>query len=383
MSSMKISILFLSLFLSSFVLAQKNLPVIKANSKKAFIIEGEDDRRGWNLSPGTGFDVFTITKSIKPKWVKFYTDIDSIKAKIKPNEKFDFIVLLNGKDTCYTRIESLPIKNYSNQKTETHDTLRFVLTEFNNVKLKAILNKVDTLDLKFDSGTTGLLLTNDAIRNKTHLSSDEKADNTLQIGNLTWDSLRVYPVELSGQGTDGRFGWDLFDGKVVEIDYDKNLFIVHSRLSAISRQYSKFDIEYTHTLFCIQGELQVKNEKFKSRFLFDNGYQRTIMLDTSIMNEQHYPKDLEIIKKVIMKNGQGKEIPVITVNNERLNLGKQKLLNIPVQLLTTGNPARFKTHILGNEVLKRFNTILDFQNNYVYLKPNSLLDQPYKDAKLN
>lgn len=242
---------------------------------------------------------------------------------------------------------------------------------------------MDTLDLKFDSGTTGLLLTNDAIRNKTHLSSDEKADNTLQIGNLTWDSLRVYPVELSGQGTDGRFGWDLFDGKIVEIDYDKNLFIVHSRLSAISRQYSKFDIEYTHTLFCIQGELQVKNEKFKSRFLFDNGYQRTIMLDTSIMNEQHYPKDLEIIKKVIMKNGQGKEIPVITVNNERLNLGKQKLLNIPVQLLTTGNPARFKTHILGNEVLKRFNTILDFQNNYVYLKPNSLLDQPYKDAKLN
>lgn len=86
MSSMKISILFLSLFLSSFVLAQKNLPVIKASSKKAFIIEGEDDRRGWNLSPGTGFDVFTITKSIKPKRVKFYTDSDSIKAKIKPNE---------------------------------------------------------------------------------------------------------------------------------------------------------------------------------------------------------------------------------------------------------------------------------------------------------
>lgn len=383
MSFMKVSILTVSLFLSSFVLAQKNLPVIKASSKRAFIIEGEDERRNWNLSPGPEFDVFTVTKSVKLKWIKFYTDIDSIKFRIRPNEKFDFIVLLNGKDTCYTRIESLPIKNYSKQKIETHDTLRFMLTEFNNVKLKAILNKMDTLDLKFDSGTTGLLLTNDAIRNKTHLSLDDNADNTLQMGNLAWDSLRVFPVELSGQGTDGRFGWNLFDGKIVEIDYDKNLFIVHSRLSGISRQYSKFDIEYTHTLFCIQGELQMKNKKYKSRFLFDNGYQRTIMLDTSIMNEQHYPKDLEIIKKVIMRNGQGKEIPVITVNNERLNLGKQSLLNIPVQLLTTGNPARFKTHILGNEVLKRFNTILDFQNNYVYLKPNSLLDQPYKDAKLN
>lgn len=380
---MKIISLILLSFLPSVVFAQNNLPVIRANSKKAFIIEGEDERRNWNLNPGTEFDVFTVTKSVKPKWIRFYTDIDSIKAKIKPNEKLEFIVLLNGKDTCYTRIESLPIKNYSRQKMETHDTLRFTLTEFNNIKLKAILNKTDTLDLKFDSGTTGLLLTNDAIRNKTHLSADDKADNFLQMGNLAWDSLRVYPVELSGQGTDGRFGWDLFDGKVVEIDYDKNLFIVHSRLPGMKRQYSKFDIEYTHTLFCIQAELQVKDKKYKSRFLFDNGYQRTIMLDTSIMNEQNYPKDLEVIKKVIMKNGQGKEIPVLTVNNERLNLGKQSLLNIPVQLLATGNPARFKTHILGNEVLKRFNTILDFQNNYVYLKPNSLLDQPYKDAKLN
>ena len=57
------------------------------------------------------------------------------------------------------------------------------------------------------------------------------------------------------------------------------------------------------------------------------------------------------------------------------------LFNIPMQLMTTANPARFKTHILGNEVIKRFNTILDFQNNYVYLKSNNLFDLPYKDAK--
>lgn len=369
--------------MQSSVFAQKSLPVIKANSPKAFIIEGEDDKRNWNVSPETNPDVYSITKSSKLKWIKFYTDIDSIKVKIKPGEQVDFIVLLNGKDTCYTRIESPSIKDYSNQSPATHDTIPFTLTEFNNIKVKAVLNKVDTLDLKFDSGTTGLLLTNDAIKNKTHLSASQslKADKTLQIGNLIWDSLPIYPVVLSGQGTDGRFGWDLFDGKIVEIDYDKNIFIVHSRLSHIDKQYSRFAIEYTHTLFCIQAELQVKNKKYRNRFLFDNGYQRTIMLDTVLMQEQNYPKDLEVIKKVILRNGQGKEVPVLTVNNERLNLGKQVLLNIPVQLLATANPARFKTHILGNEVLKRFNTILDFQKNYVYLKPNTLIDQPYQDAK--
>jgi hypothetical protein len=379
---MKTLILFLSLLLISFsVFPQKKIPTIKARSPKVFFIEGEDGRRNWTLNPALKPNEYTITKTVGAKWIKVYTDIDSIKIRLKPNERFDFVVLVNEKDTCYTRIESPPLKDYSRQKPETHDTIPFVLTEFNNLKLKAVLNKIDTLDLKFDSGTTGLLLTNEAIKNKTHLEIGDEADNRLAIGNMFWDSLRVYPVELSGQGTDGRFGWDLFDGKIVEIDYDKNIFIVHSRLSKIDKTYLRFEIEYTHTLFCIQAELQVKDIKYPNRFLFDNGYQRTIMLDTVLMKEQHYPEDLEIIKKVIMRNGQGKEIPVITVNNERLNLGRQSLFNIPVQLLTTGNPARFTTHILGNEVLKRFNTILDFQHNYVYLKPNGLIDQPYQEAK--
>lgn len=378
---MKFLILLPLLLTTSFLVAQKKLPVVKANSKKAFFIEGEAERDDWSVSPETKLDIHTISKITKPQWIWFYTDVDSIKVKIKPKENFDFIVLLNNKDTCYTRIESLPIKNYSSQRPVTHDTIQFILTEFNNIKIKAILNRVDTLNLKFDSGTMGLLLTNDAIKQKTHLSKISKADNTLQVGNLTWDSLRVYPVELSGQGTDGRFGWDLFDGKIVEIDYDKNIFIVHTQLPVINKTYSKFDMEYTHTLFCIQGELEIRNRKYKNRFLFDNGYQRTIMLDTLLMNEQNYPKDQEVIKKVIMRNGQGKEIPVITVNNERFNLGKEILYNIPVQLMATANPARFKTHILGNEVLKRFNTILDFQKNAVYLKRNSLMDQPYTDAK--
>lgn len=378
---MRILLLLSLLFVTTFSFAQKKLLVIRANSKKAFIIEGKDDRYPWGISPGVKPDVHTISKSVKPKWVRFYTDIDSIKVKIKPNEKFDFIVLLNGKDSCYTRIESLPVKNFVHQMPESHDTIPFVLTSFNNIIVKGILNGIDTLQLNFDTGTTGLLLTNDAIKNKTHLGKNTANNNTLSIGKLSWGSLPVYDVELSGQESDGRFGWDLFDGKVVEIDYDKNIIIVHSKLSKIDKTYSRFPVEYTQGVLCIYGVLRMKNQQFKSRFLFDSGYQRTIMLDTVLMNEQHYPKELDVIKKVVMHNGQGKVIPVFTVNNEKLILGKHELVNIPVQLLATANPAKFKTHILGNEVLKRFNTILDFQNNVVYLKPNGLVGLAYSDAK--
>jgi len=360
--------------------AQQKIPLIKANALKARIIEGKDEPRGWSLDPHVKPDIYTMTTSTTKKSLRFVTDIDSIQFVLKPGESRDFVVLVNGKDSCYTRVENPPLKNYSYISPSTHDTIPFELTDYDNLKIKAIVNDRDTLNLKFDTGTTGLVLTNEAIKSKTQGIS-LTADNSLRIGNMKWDSLLVYRVELSGQGSDGRFGWDLFDGKIVEMDYDNKWFIVHSKLPyKPGKAYAKFPIEYSHTIFCINASLEVKGKKYPNRFLFDNGYQRTIMLDTVLMHEQQFPRDQEVIKKVIMRNGQGKEVPVLTVNQERFNLGNYSLKNIPVQLMTMSNPARFKTHILGNEVLKRFNTILDFQKNMVYMKPNGLWNEPYKES---
>ncbi|RAJ08192.1 hypothetical protein LX64_00839 [Chitinophaga skermanii] len=376
---MRTRFLLLGLAACTMASAQQKLPVIRANNAKATIIEGAM-RSDWYISPEAKPDVHRLTKHTKPQRMVFKTDIDSIVVSIKPGKQFDFIVLLNGKDSAYTRFQSMPLVNYSKKKPVQHDTLHFELTSFNNVKVKAVVNKTDTLDLKFDSGTTGLLLTNNVIKNKTRITTPMKPMHHLQLGNMQWDNLMIYPVELSGQGTDGRFGWDLFDGKIVEIDYDKSLFVVHSRRPTISKDYAAFDIEYINTLFCIQASLQVKGANYPARFLFDNGYQRTIMLDTTITHAQHYPEDLPVIKKTILRNGQGKEIPVITVNNEKLVMGPFELKDVPAQLLATTNPARFDTHILGGEVLKRFNMFLDFQKNIVYLKPNTLYHQPYAES---
>lgn len=370
-------------------IAQKNLPVIRATSDQASIWEGGEISPWW-LDPSARPDVHVITKCPNAKRVVFRTDIDSLVVRLRPGEQADFVVLLNGRDSCYTRIKSEPvIHRFARQTKPTHDTIPFVLTEYNNLKIKAVLNGVDTLDLKFDSGATGLLITREAIKQKTSLLKQQPADgsrpklppyNTLQLGNLTWDSLSVYPVELSGQGTDGRFGWDLFDGRVVEIDYDRSLFIVHSRMPKMPKGFTKMPMEYSHHLFCIRGELINHGKVYKNRFLFDNGYQRTIMLDSTLNARQQFPNDLKVIKTTIMKNGQGKEFPVVTVNNEILKIGKTKLPDIPAQKLNSVNPTGFPIHILGNEVLKRFNTILDFYDNYVYIKPNHLVGAPYAES---
>ncbi|MGC1392297.1 MAG: transglutaminase domain-containing protein [Bacteroidales bacterium] len=90
--------------LVNILLAQENLPVIKATSKKVDIRDGDNFKKGdWNITPDLKPDVYTT--SSKRKIVTFYTDIDSISFRIKPNKKYNFIILLNGKDSAYTQIK--------------------------------------------------------------------------------------------------------------------------------------------------------------------------------------------------------------------------------------------------------------------------------------
>ncbi|MGA9213521.1 clan AA aspartic protease [Kaistella sp.] len=274
------------------------------------------------------------------------------------------------------------------QNIKFSDSISLVINEQNTIFVKAVFNKIDTLNLNFDTGTTELVLTNDVLKNK--LKSKPKLYNTiynLKIGDGNYKT-KVYDAELSGHGTDGRFGWDLFKDKIVELNYDKNLMVVHSELPKnIERKnkFTKLKIEFFKDLFLVESKIKQNGVTNKDLFLFDSGYQRTVMLDNDLLQQEKFPTEkMEVINKVILKGAQGNEIPVITSNLKMLKIGKYKLNNVPVQQLTANKPLRDKNiHILGNEVLKRFNIFLDFQKNVVYMKPNSLFNVKYIDRKKN
>lgn len=288
-----------------------------------------------------------------------------------------------------TRLLSFCILLYINvvaQKNIISDSIPLTINEQNTIFIKAVFNEKDTLNLNFDTGTTDLILTNTVLTNK--LKSTTKLYTTLynlKIGNTTYKT-KVYDAELTGHDTDGRFGWNFFKDKVVEINYDKKLLIIHSILPENIVENSKFTklaIKFYEDLFLIESEIKQNGISNKDLFLFDTGYQRTVMLDYDLLKQGNFPiEKMNIIKKVIMKGAQGNEIPVITSNLKALKIGKYKLKNIPIQQTTGNKPLKNKNiHILGNEVLKRFNIFLDFQNNFVYLNPNYLFKENYIDKK--
>ena len=282
----------------------------------------------------------------------------------------------------------------TNIVSETKKSVKipFTISTANNIIFHAVLNDKDTLKLFFDTGGTSIVLKKSAITERTSLLTDSNPDsagfiynpydeiNSLTIGELRWEGLAVFPARLGPEEADGHFGWNLFENKVVEIDYENQFIAVSDDLLNSTEGFAKLKIEYTHTLFCIDATISVKGNDYRARYLFDTGFQRAIILDKDLRKKNKFPQDLPVIKESKLKNGAGVEFVNYVVNVDEIKLGTSTAKNVPVQLLSTPNPARFKTHILGGELLKRFNTILDFRHNFVYLKPNSLLGLPYADA---
>ncbi|MPT36031.1 MAG: hypothetical protein E2604_13335, partial [Flavobacterium sp.] len=367
------------LLLSAYGFSQNRLPVIKANAKTATIQEVGQPLKKWNLSPEIKIDVFTTNKLVQPVTVKFKTDIDSISFKLKPGQQKDFIVLLNGKDSCYTRIQSPEVKNFRRVQPEVHDTIPFAINKHNTNSIKVVLNKMDTLNLNFDSGATEVVLIEEALKNKVKSKLD--LYNTLhdiKVGSRTYQS-KVYDIQLAGHGVDGLLGWDNFDGYIVELNYDKNIMVVHSKLPKAVKQnkaVDKFKMKYFNQVFYIEGRITQGRKTLKDWFMFDTGYQKTAVLDNDLLNKSKFPvAEMAVIRTDTLLGIMKNKIPVVTSKLESLKIGKHELKNVPAQILTTNKPVRgANVHILGSDVLKRFNTFFDFQENVVYLLPNQLYE---------
>jgi hypothetical membrane protein len=112
--------LFLLLFISREILAQENLVTIKANSTNVDIRVDDDyfAKGGWILDPTKKPDIFSIGSKwlYETKKVTFTTDIDSISINIKPNSKYNFIILLKEKTPCYIQIATLSNPIFMNKR---------------------------------------------------------------------------------------------------------------------------------------------------------------------------------------------------------------------------------------------------------------------------
>ena len=132
--------------------AQEKIPVLKANSKNLDVREGHDFYQSyWTASPEVKVDVY-YTHRFKKENANHFLILISIRFPLllSPRHIYNFIILLKGKDTCYTQISTIRSSYFKDCHgcTISTDTIPFTLGKDDRVfYIMGKINGSETLKL--------------------------------------------------------------------------------------------------------------------------------------------------------------------------------------------------------------------------------------------
>ncbi len=372
-------------------LAQSELPVLRSSSSTLTIQDGDKVRENyWSLDPNLELDIYTADKTMQTKRVSYMSDIDTISFELAAWEHYDFMVILNEQDTFYNRLQS-GITFAKNAQALPSDTIPFRLSESNNIIVETILNGQDTLQMMFHLANSHVNITEEAVKKLKSISLDGSVtanswggngqsnyslNNSVQIGTKRIDSLVVWQDRHSGPGTDGKFGPDFFDNQIIEIDFDQSYMVIHSQLPEKAAEFEAVALDFDHSLMFVEASSRIQNEAYQHRLLLHTGYAGGILLDDAFVSQHQIGEKLEIVSEKELKDSYGNIIKTKEAILPSLIIGNSTLEAVPVGFFE-GTIGRQRMSIVGADVIKRFNLILDLQRGELYLQANSLLGVPF------
>ncbi|MEM1327638.1 MAG: hypothetical protein AAGI23_16875 [Bacteroidota bacterium] len=270
-------------------------------------------------------------------------------------------------------------------------SIPFELTDQNNIVVKAVLNQQDTVQLMFHTAASDMTLISSStehIKSIIWKAGDEveswggrhqtrySGNNVLSISELTWDNLSIWENERSGPSTDGKFGIDLFDGRIIDIDFDQQIIALHDTLPEKADSYERRTLRTQDDFLFLSASSQTDTATYPHQFLIHSGYGGGLLYDDEFIAKNKLGQQLEITSKQILKDSYGNEIVTKKAILPSLTIGEVILTDVPVGFFE-GSIGRQKVSVIGGELLKRFNIIVDAEHRFIYLKANTLTVAPY------
>ena len=279
-------------------------------------------------------------------------------------------------------------------------TTKFVQLTGGTIIMQAKLNDFpDTLNFILDTGSSGISLdsltvdylglkpvpternirTIAGIRNVSFLYNQR-----LHFPGFTIDSLDFHINDYSiltavyGERIDGIVGYSVFSRYIVKINYDSLEIEFWSR-GNIHYPKGGFLLRPTITNLPIQS-VRVKDAKtYTEKFLYDIGaglcmmFSQDFVTDSSLLMKK---------RKLLAKEaeGVGGKIDMHATVIKEVKVGPYRFRKVPVFVFNdeyniTSYP--YLGGLIGNDILRRFNVIMDYGKNEFYLTPNSHFEEPF------
>lgn len=263
-------------------------------------------------------------------------------------------------------------------------------------------NYPDTLNFILDTGSSGISLdstTTDYLKLKPTepqktirgIAGLKKVgmlhDLTLRFPGLSVDSLDFHVndyqtlTSVYGEKIDGIIGFSFLSRYILKINYDSAYIDVCTRGSIKYPKGGYLFRPFINTL-PIQAATVKDNRAVQSRFLYDIGAGLCVLFSKDFIEDSAFLKKK---RKVYAKQaeGLGGKIDMHITILKEFRLGPYKFKKIPVNIFddefnVTSYPSM--GGIIGNDLLRRFNCILNYSKREFHLKPNSHFGESFDYA---
>lgn len=209
----------------------------------------------------------------------------------------------------------------------------------------------------------------------------------LHLPGITIDSLNFHInnydilTAVYGERVDGIIGYSVFSRYIVKLDYD----------SAKIEFWSKGFIKYPKGGYLMRPFIttlpvypaRIKDNRIvESRFLIDIGAGLNLMLSSEFVKDSSF---LLKKRKFFTKEaeGLGGKIDLSITVIKELKIGPYRFRKVPVEIFddtynVTSYP--YLGGIIGNDILRRFNVIVNYEKREFHLIPNSHFNAPFDYA---
>lgn len=302
---------------------------------------------------------------------------------MKFKNNFHLIVCLLGMmsfiSSIQAQVATIPFEN---------DNLMFIKVKVNDHS--------EPLNFVFDTGASTAVL-DEEVAKKIGVVADyqqptEGAAGTemynialsqkLHIQDVTLANAHVVLVDLKrlskrgNQKIDGIIGANIMQQFVTRLNFDKNVIELYKSIDEIENveEYKALPaaLDFAN-IPQVNLEFTLGNDqKFNGNFLFDSGANMTFLLNTPFVKKKK-------IASIIGKTIENKAESLTTSSTFKIGkVSKVQLANfefgeMPIDLSNSKSGVMASdayAGILGVKIINRFNSILDYNNKKIYLKPN-------------
>lgn len=274
----------------------------------------------------------------------------------------------------------------------------FAIAEDSRTYVTAFVNGSDSLRFLVDTGASSIVLNTNSPKLKGLIHNGESADNlgtsgensveysndnSIKVGSIQYDNAGCAHIPYPPEYWDGVFGLNGLAAFNIEINYDDCKIYCYSKDTlSVDSSFVSLPFIYKYDVPFVQLPVKLNGKLHNLLLEIDTGSDRIIDLNTPFVNRNSLLDTQKpfAISRIASSDGGSGELK--NVFFDEVIVGSYIMPKVAGAFSTLTSGMQSKEDIdgmIGNNFLKRFNMLIDFKSNNIYLQPNNFYYTPFYD----